>query len=206
MTRHVQVYPGERVETHCVVAVLRAAGWAATAGCGTAVCDGVIVLAVDEVDPAEVLAAHRSEFGTVPALLVTPLVDDASLRLARSCTATGVLSSRSPTSDFVLATGQLLNGTLQLPQPAGVSQVKEACDVLTGREHEIVGLLVSGWSNDQIARDLDISYHTVRTHVQNILLKMGVRHRHALTGLVPHSALASHRPVRTRPAPSRVAR
>lgn len=206
MTEHVQVYPGERLEAHCVVHVLCAAGVTATAGPGVGGCTAVIVLAVDQVDPAEVLAAHRAEFGSAPALLVTPSVDDAWMTLARSCGAAGVLSSRASTSDLVRATRELLNGTLQLPKLFHAHRAKDPCDVLTRRESEIVGLLVGGWSNDQIARDLDISYHTVRTHVQNILLKLGVHHRHALTSLVQRSATVSHRPVRTRPAPARAAR
>jgi RNA polymerase sigma factor (sigma-70 family) len=45
---------------------------------------------------------------------------------------------------------------------------------LSAREREILGLLGRGWSNAQIGRELYISPHTVRTHLQNILVKLGV--------------------------------
>jgi RNA polymerase sigma factor (sigma-70 family) len=43
---------------------------------------------------------------------------------------------------------------------------------LSPREREVLALLGRGWSNAQIGRELYISPHTVRTHVQNILQKL----------------------------------
>ncbi len=45
---------------------------------------------------------------------------------------------------------------------------------LTAREREILGLMAAGCRNDAIAARLVISTPTVRTHAQNILLKLGV--------------------------------
>lgn len=47
--------------------------------------------------------------------------------------------------------------------------------VLTSREREIMRLICAGRSNQQIARELFISAHTVRTHIQNIRVKLNVR-------------------------------
>ena len=48
---------------------------------------------------------------------------------------------------------------------------------LTLREREILALLSEGLDNDAIATRLHLSTHTVRTHVANILRKLGVRSR-----------------------------
>lgn len=48
---------------------------------------------------------------------------------------------------------------------------------LTAREREVLQLLMAGRSSAAIAEHLGISPHTVRTHVQNILGKLGVRTR-----------------------------
>lgn len=47
--------------------------------------------------------------------------------------------------------------------------------VLTAREREILKLVATGRSNGDIAGDLFISRHTVRTHIQNIRTKLNVR-------------------------------
>jgi two-component system, NarL family, response regulator LiaR len=48
---------------------------------------------------------------------------------------------------------------------------------LTDREREVLRLLAVGLRNDRIAEMLFLSPHTVRTHVQNIRTKLGVRSR-----------------------------
>jgi DNA-binding NarL/FixJ family response regulator len=45
---------------------------------------------------------------------------------------------------------------------------------LSAREREILGYLAAGWSNRRIAEQCFLSLNTVRTHVQNILVKLGV--------------------------------
>jgi RNA polymerase sigma factor (sigma-70 family) len=45
---------------------------------------------------------------------------------------------------------------------------------LSPREREILGLLARGWSNRRIAEECFLSVDTVRTHVQNVLVKLGV--------------------------------
>ena len=52
---------------------------------------------------------------------------------------------------------------------------------LTGREVEVLRLVATGLSNQEIATALVISEHTVRRHVQNIFAKIGVPSRAAAT-------------------------
>jgi len=48
---------------------------------------------------------------------------------------------------------------------------------LTAREHQILAAIASGLSNQQIADDLFLSIHTVKTHIYNIYKKINVKNR-----------------------------
>ncbi len=48
---------------------------------------------------------------------------------------------------------------------------------LTGREREVVRLVALGYTGPEIADQLQIAHHTVRTHVRNGMVKTGARSR-----------------------------
>jgi len=52
-----------------------------------------------------------------------------------------------------------------------------AANILTSREKEILVGIASGASNEDIAQDLSISPHTVRTHIYNIYKKINTSNR-----------------------------
>ena len=54
---------------------------------------------------------------------------------------------------------------------------------LSERERNVVSLLVAGLSTEQMAADLGVSNHTVRSHVQSVLLKYGVSSRAKVAAL-----------------------
>jgi len=60
----------------------------------------------------------------------------------------------------------------EAPPPRGVIP-----EQLTEREIEVLRLMAEGLSNDEIAEALTVGRATVKTHVSNVLMKLGVRDR-----------------------------
>jgi NarL family two-component system response regulator LiaR len=61
--------------------------------------------------------------------------------------------------------------------PSGSAGMRPVKSPLTAREWEVIDLLKAARSTDQIADELVLSTETVRSHVKNILRKLGVRSR-----------------------------
>ena len=48
---------------------------------------------------------------------------------------------------------------------------------LTQREWQVLGLIYSGYSNEQISVELDVAATTIKTHIRNLYQKLGILHR-----------------------------
>jgi LuxR family transcriptional regulator, maltose regulon positive regulatory protein len=80
----------------------------------------------------------------------------------------------------------------------GVSQLGDrVSDPLTAREGDVLAKISQGLSNKRIARALEISPETVKSHVKHIFFKLAVGtraeavSRAGLLGLLPYGAYAS---------------
>jgi DNA-binding NarL/FixJ family response regulator len=87
----------------------------------------------------------------------------------------------------------LLAATATKPGPAGATPTEAAAtstearaapapDGLTQREVEILGLIAGGLNNSEIAAQLFLSSHTIKTHINRIFAKTGSRDRAAAIG------------------------
>jgi DNA-binding NarL/FixJ family response regulator len=88
-------------------------------------------------------------------------------------------------------TRRLIESFLATPEQCLAPARDSQLDVLTEREREIMALVATGLSNEEIAQLLTISPATAKTHVSRAMLKLGARDRAQLvvhayqSGLVP---------------------
>lgn len=77
---------------------------------------------------------------------------------------------------------------------AVVAAPTTAVDVLTDRENATLLHLARGLSNAEIAAEMFVGEATVKTHVSNILMKLGIRDRiHAVIWAYEHGVIAPER-------------
>jgi DNA-binding NarL/FixJ family response regulator len=104
--------------------------------------------------------------------------------------ASGFLLKHAPPEELLLGVRAAADGgALLSPQvtrrlvaefaarrPAALRRPREL-DLLTAREQEVLGLVVRGLSNTEIAAALTVSPSTVKTHLAHVLDKLGLRDR-----------------------------
>ncbi|MFF7779459.1 response regulator [Streptomyces tanashiensis] len=168
----------------------------AEAGDGTEAVEAVRRLAPDvalldirmpRTDGIEACRAISAESGCRTVMLTT-FDTDAYVYEALHAGASGFLLKDVRRDDLVHAVRVVAAGdSLLAPSVArrlveqytagGPRRTDPRLDVLTGRERETLLLLARGLSNAEIATELVVSDHTVKTHVGNVLAKLGLRDR-----------------------------
>ncbi|MFQ5889789.1 MAG: response regulator [Gemmatimonadota bacterium] len=141
----------------------------------------VVDLVLGEPDGLACLERIRSEGHPVRVLVLTAYSDGESMRAALEGGADGYALKTEPPQQTVTSIRQVQAGQLVFPlaakrwllggsAPAGSGQ-------LTDREREVLALVAEGLTNAQIARRLRVSGNTVKFHLQNLYMKLGVSNR-----------------------------
>ena len=74
-------------------------------------------------------------------------------------------------------TGSLFSQIVEYAVNSGKADRLMKAVKLTKREHEVVDLIARGMSNKEIARELNVAVHTVKSHVHNTLDKLALHTR-----------------------------
>lgn len=137
----------------------------------------------------------RRELPDTEVVALTSVLEDASVAGADKAGAIGYLLKNTEAEELRRAIRAAAAGQVQLAPEAAARLMREVSapedpEALTERETDVLKLIARGMANKQIARSLFIGDKTVKTHVSNILMKLGVRSRTqaalyaARTGLV----------------------
>ena len=124
----------------------------------------------------------RRDYSDSEVIALTSVLEDASVVNAVRAGAIGYLLKDTQADELCKAIKAAADGQVQLSPKAAERLMREirapeSPEKLTERETDVLRLLATGMANKQIAAEMHISETTVKTHVSNILMKLGVPSR-----------------------------
>ncbi|NEA65011.1 response regulator transcription factor [Streptomyces sp. SID12488] len=147
-------------------------------------------LRMPRCDGVEATRRIRAEYPGTQVVVLTTFADDESLFRALRAGARGYLTKDADGEEIVRAVHSVLSGDAGLApsiqrrllerltepeqKPAAPA---EPPDGLTTREAEVLVLIADGLSNQEIAHQLHVSTATVKTHINNLFAKTGIKDR-----------------------------
>ena len=145
----------------------------------------VMDLQMRPLDGIESTRLIRERHGDVEVVVLTSYADDELVRAALEAGASGYLLKDADADEVAAAVRAAHRGEMQLDaavarrllSTVGVAWRRDARPELTARELDVLRLVGAGRANKEIAARLDISERTARTHVSNILGKLGLASR-----------------------------
>ena len=138
----------------------------------------------------------RRQLPDVEVIALTSVLEDNAVIEAVRAGAIGYLLKDTQADDLCKAIKAANAGQVQLSPMAAERLMREVRapenpEKLTERETDVLRLLAKGKANKEIARELTISETTVKTHVSNILMKLGVPSRTQAALYAVHIGLTS---------------
>ncbi|GAA2291395.1 response regulator transcription factor [Nonomuraea roseoviolacea subsp. roseoviolacea] len=135
-------------------------------------------------------ALERLSGSPARVLVLTSVSDRSDVAPAMRAGAAGFLYKDVDPSALAQAVRAVHGGQVLLAPEAAEAMLSAGADAhagggggvpgpapLTEREREVLALIAAGRSNREIARSLAVAEKTVKTHVSNVLMKLGVQDR-----------------------------
>ena len=159
-------------------------GAAAIQLCGELLPDVVLMdMVMPDMDGATATRAIRQQFPQVQVIALTSFKEGDLVKNALQAGAIGYLLKDLSADELAQAIRAAHAGRATLSPEAAqalietTNQPPEPGLALTEREREVLALMVEGLNNTQIAARLTVSPSTIKSHVSNILSKLGVASR-----------------------------
>ena len=140
-------------------------------------------MVMPDMDGATATRAIRQQFPQVQVIALTSFKEGDLVKNALEAGAIGYLLKDVSADELVWAIRAAHAGRSTLSPEAAQALVETANQPpapgldLTEREREVLALMVEGLNNTQIAGRLTVSPSTIKSHVSNILAKLGVASR-----------------------------
>ncbi|MVU77951.1 response regulator [Nocardia sp. ET3-3] len=135
------------------------------------------------IDGVAATASITARHPGTAVLVLTTYADDASIAGALRAGARGYLTKDAGRAEIAAAIRSVASGHTTLAADVG-RRLLSALDAppespvdLTDRERDVLRLMAQGRNNSEIAKDLFIGVSTVKTHINSLFAKLGVRDR-----------------------------
>jgi DNA-binding NarL/FixJ family response regulator len=140
-------------------------------------------LQMPEMSGIDALSAIRGEFPDARIIVLTSYAGDVQVSRALRSGARGYLLKDMLRKELLDTIRAVHAGQKRLSSEAAAEIAEHATDdALTPRETDVLRLIAAGNANKEIAAQLGLTEETVKSHVKNILVKLGVNDRtHAVT-------------------------
>jgi NarL family two-component system response regulator LiaR len=172
-------------------------GKAAIQLCAEVLPDVILMdMVMPDMDGAMATRAIRQQFPQVQVIALTSFKEGDLVKNALEAGAIGYLLKDISADELVRAIRAAHAGRATL-SPEVTQTLVEAANQpqpglnLTEREREVLALMVDGLNNTQIAAKLTVSPSTIKSHVSNILSKLGVASRTEAVTLALRSGILS---------------
>jgi NarL family two-component system response regulator LiaR len=140
-------------------------------------------LVMPKLDGLAAMRAIRDRSPDTRVIVLTSFLDDDRLMPALRAGAAGYLLKNAQPQELTRAVRAAYAGEALLDPVVAARLVdslagdEEPLDRLTARERQVLELIGRGFANKRIARELEVSEKTVKTHVGHVLAKLGVTDR-----------------------------
>jgi NarL family two-component system response regulator LiaR len=148
------------------------------------------------IDGATATRSIRKKFPQIQVIVLTSFKEGKLIKTALEAGAIGYLLKDVSADDLIRAIRSAHAGRATL-SPEAAQALVETTNLppvpgldLTEREREVLLLMIEGLNNTQIASRLTVSPSTIKSHVSNILAKLGVASRTEAVTLALRSGIA----------------
>jgi DNA-binding NarL/FixJ family response regulator len=140
-------------------------------------------LQMPSMNGIDAIIGIRSEFPDARIIVLTTYAGDAKVLRALKAGARGYVLKGHVPRELLDTIRAVHAGQKRIPPELAAELVDHAAeDSLSSREIEVVRLIAAGNANKEIAGQLSIAEETVKSHISNILAKLGANDRtHAVT-------------------------
>jgi DNA-binding NarL/FixJ family response regulator len=147
-----------------------------------------VVVALSEPRPSALARAFRELHAELPLVVACPAEGWFGLRRALERGVDGLVPTTGIESALAATVRAVCSGHAVVPRPAPATIDAES---LSSREKQVLGMVVMGFSNGEIAHRLHLAESTIKSHLSCAFAKLGVASRKDAAALIldPHGGL-----------------